>query len=179
MMGSNTASESASYAHQESDLQTQNMTQVMITNRTKALANPIQEDSFQKRVETWDIIIKEVYYNYPLGKGLGTTSYAHSFYFQILGELGYLGLLLFLLILYMVIRRGIILIRFSTNHDTKLLATALTSILLIICLLNITGTHLNSHPSDIIFWIACGFISQLYRQHVKQTLLDEPKISHA
>ena len=83
----------------------------MISNRTSALTNPLEEYSLQKRIDTWDMIIVDTWYKYPLGSGLGSVGYAHSLYFQLLGEAGYPGLGLYLIILFLICRRAIILIK--------------------------------------------------------------------
>ncbi|MBF0432059.1 MAG: hypothetical protein HQK83_12315 [Fibrobacteria bacterium] len=154
----------------------QDITEVMITNRTRALTNPFDEYSFQKRLDTWIYIIYEIYYTYPLGKGLGVSGYAHSFYIQVLGDTGYIGALLFLIILITIIVRGIIIVRHEQDQEKKNLAAMCTTIVIIVSILNITGTHLNSHPSDIFFWFCAGCIGFLYQEYKDEANTPEATI---
>ena len=140
----------------------QNLTQIMITNRTAALANPLQEYSVQKRMSTW-IEIYGLSFIRPFGKGQGTTGYAHSYYFQVLGEIGYPGVILFLLILTVGYYRGFKVLSLSKDDEVKELTRALLTLIFMITVLNLTGTHLHTPPGDIFFWFTLGAISRFYR----------------
>jgi len=140
-----------------------NLTESMIRNRTAALANPLQEYSVQKRMETWLGIIYTSF-TFPLGKGQGTTGYAHSYYFLVLGEIGYPGLLCFLVILAVVFYRGTFVIAHARDEGLRELSRLLVTILFMITVLNLTGTHLHTPPGDIFFWFAVGCLSRFYRE---------------
>jgi len=154
---------------------TSSATDVMISNRVSALTNPLEEYSLQKRLATWQMIMNDTKHKYPMGSGLGTASYAHSLYFQLLGETGYLGIGIFLSILFIIGRRGIILLRALKKHDEILLISGFFTIFITVCILNLTGNHLNSHPLDIVFWFSCGGISHYYSKYFihKTELIDE------
>jgi hypothetical protein len=139
-----------------------NLTETMITNRTAALANPLQEYSVQKRMETWVGIIYTSRI-FPLGKGQGTTGYAHSYYFLVLGEIGYPGLICFLAIVIVGFYRGMKVIANSKDKDTVELMRVMMTIVFMISVLNLTGTHLHTPPGDIFFWFTMGCISRFYR----------------
>lgn len=140
----------------------QSKTEILITQRTAALANPLQEYSVQKRISIWTEILYSSL-KFPLGRGQGTHGYAHSYYMQILGEAGYPGLLLFLIILGYGFRAGFrVLDRTSRPSDRPLARVYLTWIF-VFSILNLTGTHLHTHPGDIFFWLSLGGLAQLSR----------------
>ncbi len=151
---------------------TKNLTETMITNRTAALANPLQEYSVQKRMETW-VGILYMSKIFPLGKGQGTTGYAHSYYFLVLGEIGYPGVIVFLLILIVSYYRGFKIIGHHKDPEVVEFARLLVTILFVITVLNLTGTHLHTPPGDIFFWFSLGCISRLYRETRVQMDADE------
>ena len=140
-----------------------NLTDAMIKNRTAALANPLQEYSVQKRMEIWTGILYTSLY-FPLGKGQGTTGYAHSYYFLVLGEIGYPGLICFLAILFVGFYRGMKVISNSKDKDVVELSRLMVTLIFMITVLNLTGTHLHTPPGDIFFWFTMGCISRFYRQ---------------
>lgn len=149
------------------------MADVMIRNRTAALANPLQEYSVQKRMQIWTEIWYTALHN-PLGKGQGTSGYAHSYYFQILGEIGFPGIAAFLAILYFAFRRGFQALALKPTRDEAELLRLFMSIVFLIAILNVTGTHLHTNPGDLYFWFSIGGIVQLYR-----TLRDRTDASSA
>jgi hypothetical protein len=139
------------------------LTEIMIKNRTSALANPLAEYSVQKRMATWAEIF--TYSRFvPFGKGQGTTGYAHSYYFQVLGEIGYPGILLFLSILIIGFYRGFKILSLETSEEVKELTRMMLTILFMFSVLNLTGTHLHTPPGDIFFWFTMGAISRTYRE---------------
>jgi hypothetical protein len=142
-----------------------NLTESMIKNRTAALANPLQEYSVQKRMETWAGIIY-MSQHFPFGKGQSTTGYAHSYYFLVLGEIGYPGLICFLAIVIVGIYRGMKVISMAKDKDKDLaeFARLLLTIVFMITVLNLTGTHLHTPPGDIFYWFSMGCLSRFYRQ---------------
>ena len=158
--------------------QKKNLTETMITNRTAALANPMQEYSVQKRMETWAGIIFMSKF-YPLGKGQGTTGYAHSYYFLVLGEIGYPGLLAFLLLLIVAFYRGLKIISHHKDPEVVEFARLLVTIVFMITVLNLTGTHLHTPPGDIFFWFSMGCISRFYRETRDQMRADEEALAAA
>ncbi|MDB5106956.1 MAG: hypothetical protein JWP91_4645 [Fibrobacteres bacterium] len=139
-----------------------NLTQTMITNRTAALANPLQEYSVQKRMETWTGILYTSLV-FPFGKGQGTTGYAHSYYFLVLGEIGYPGLICFLAIVFVGFYRGMKVISGTKDKDVAELMRLMVTIIFMLSVLNLTGTHLHTPPGDIFFWFTMGCISRFYR----------------
>jgi hypothetical protein len=148
-----------------------NLTETMIKNRTAALANPLQEYSVQKRMETW-VGIMYTSLVYPLGKGQGTTGYAHSYYFLVLGEIGFPGLLCFLAIVFVGFYRGMKVISNSKDKDEAELARLMVTIIFMISVLNLTGTHLHTPPGDIFFWFSMGCISRFYRKWREEAALN-------
>jgi hypothetical protein len=148
-----------------------NLTETMITNRTAALANPLQEYSVQKRMETWTGILFTSLI-FPLGKGQGTTGYAHSYYFLVLGEIGYPGLICFLAIVFVGFYRGMKVIANAKDKETAELMRMIVTIVFMLSVLNLTGTHLHTPPGDIFFWFSMGCISRFYRTWRDETALE-------
>lgn len=142
-----------------------NLSDIMIKNRTQALANPLQEYSLQKRMQTWGYIWVTTL-KHPFGQGQGTTGYAHSFYFQILGESGFAGIALFLTILVMTYKRAFAVIRRTRDGPAREITRYLLTIIFMITILNLTGTHLHTPPGDLFFWFSLGTIHRFYRQMV-------------
>ena len=139
------------------------LSDIMIKNRTQALANPLQEYSLQKRLQTWGLIWMMVLRK-PFGNGQGSAGYAHSFYFQVLGEIGFPGIILFLCLLYMAFSRGFKVIKESRDEMAVELTRYLLTVVFVISLLNLTGTHLHTPPGDLFFWFALGSIHRFYRE---------------
>jgi O-antigen ligase len=139
------------------------LTEKMIKNRTAALANPLQEYSIKKRMEIWS----EIWYfaiRNPLGRGQGTHGYAHSYYFQILGEIGFLGVFSFLGILFFGFKYGFAILKMRTNRTQRELTMLMVSMVFMFSLLNLTGTHLHTNPGDIYFWFALGVLARIHRE---------------
>ena len=149
-----------------------NLTETMITNRTAALANPLQEYSVQKRMETWNGILFTSLI-FPFGKGQGTTGYAHSYYFLVLGEIGYPGLICFLAIVFVGFHRGMKVIAHAKDKETAELMRLIVTIVFMLSVLNLTGTHLHTPPGDIFFWFSMGCISRFYSSWRDETALEE------
>lgn len=147
----------------EIGLSKKSLTDIMIKNRTAALANPLQEYSVQKRMATWLSIFYDSK-SHPFGKGQGSTGYAHSYYFQVLGEIGYPGVCLFLVLLFVGFYRAFTVIAKCPDPNIQELTRLLTTIIFMLSILNLTGTHLHTPPGDIFFWFSMGCISRFYTQ---------------
>ncbi len=139
------------------------LSDIMIKNRTQALTNPLQEYSLQKRMEIWTDIWNGSFVQ-PLGKGMGTSGYAHSYYFQLLGEAGFPGIALYLTILIILFRRCFIILKNNLDKNDLEMTRFFLTILFTFSILNITGTHLCSNPADILFWFSGGAISYLFKK---------------
>jgi hypothetical protein len=158
------------------NLSGQSLADVMIRKRTAALANPLQEYSVQKRMQIWG----EIWYyamRKPLGRGQGTSGYAHSYYFQILGEIGFPGIAAFFAILYLAFSRGFQALALRPTRGEAELLRLFMSIIFLISILNLTGTHLHTNPGDIYFWFSVGAIAQLYRT-LRERANGEPSDVH-
>lgn len=152
----------------EQGLNKKSLAQIMIKNRTSALANPLQEYSVQKRMGTWVSIFYDSK-THPFGKGQGTAGYAHSYYFQVLGEIGYPGVLLFLIILVVGFYRAFYVIANCHDPNIQEFTRMLLTVIFMLSILNLTGTHLHTPPGDIFFWFSLGCISRFF----SQTVLEE------
>ena len=114
----------------------------------------------QRRLEIWAEILVQSRHH-PFGRGQGTHGYAHSYYFQLLGEVGYPGLFLFLGILFLGFRRGFEVISVSPDSEAAEQARWGMSLLFVFSILNLTGTHLHSNPGDVFFWFTVGMLARL------------------
>jgi hypothetical protein len=149
----------------------QTKTEILITQRTAALANPLQEYSVQKRISIWaEILFFSI--KYPFGRGQGTHGYAHSYYLQVLGEAGYPGILLFLTLLVMGFKCGFRILdgRYTSSEIT--LARIYLTWIFVFSILNLTGTHLHTHPGDIFYWLSLGGLAQISRRSLEDGTME-------
>ncbi len=149
-------------------------TDILITNRTEALANPLGEYSIQKRFQIW----QEIWYfavRNPLGRGQGTNGYAHSYYFQVLGEIGFPGLFVFLVLIFLGFKRGFQIVRQTRDPEVAETARFGMTLLFVFSILNLTGTHLHSNPGNVYFWFTLGMLAQLYRRCREEAPAPQPE----
>lgn len=128
-----------------------------------------------ERIESIKTALR-IFINYPIiGIGWGNTVFyfykyssfivgkvwpgIHSLYFRILCELGILGIISFFCLLYSIIKRNILVIRY-TDNDPILNSFALGA------LLALMASLIQQISEDLInlpyFWFLIGFISSLY-----------------
>ncbi|MFH1761208.1 MAG: hypothetical protein ABIA63_08905, partial [bacterium] len=130
---------------------------IMIRSRATALHDPLGEYSMQHRLKLWGLVLRESVTRFQgiLGFGMGTFD-AHSYYFSILRCIGYPGLLLFLWLLYRTLKVGLQRFDSSEEFDDINIFRYLLTIIVLICVINLTGVHLSYHPADIYFWFFLG-----------------------
>jgi len=132
---------------------------MLVTKRTSALTDPLQEHSFVSRIALWRYIfhmsIEPI--NMFMGRGLGTLK-ADSLYFTYLAEFGYPGAVFIIWLLIAFIRKGFYIIDNSKNHDLLVLARGMTVTTITFAIISATGTHIHTFPGDVYFWFFNGVI---------------------
>jgi hypothetical protein len=136
--------------------------QLLIAERTSAIANPLTEHSFLSRVALWRFLIDAT--GNPvmalLGRGVGGLN-ADSLYFTYLAEFGYPGLIFIVWLLGIFILRGLRLIDTARHAKIVALAQGMTVINLTFAVMSITGTHIHYFPGDVYFWFWNGVLVKL------------------
>ena len=140
----------------------QQQMQLLVTERTGAIANPFEEYSFLSRVNLWKYILAQS--GSPvralLGSGVGSFN-ADSLYFTYLAELGYPGAIFIIGVTVFVILKGFNLMDRAVSVETRSLAKGITLMNIVYAVVNITGTHIHSFPADIYFWFWNGVLIKL------------------
>jgi hypothetical protein len=171
----------SSSAHLHGDKRT--VTDLFVKERVTAITNPFEEYSMKARVNMWLLVLR---YSVklpqgPFGWGPGTFN-AHNYYFTVLYETGYPGMLLLLYILFRIFRTGFRLYKEEENVDKRTVIRAIISMLASICVLNTTGPHTSSHPADIYFWGSAGLLLIMHRLPLGRSdfmAMDRKKVSDA
>lgn len=143
----------------------QQQMQLLVTERTSAIANPFEEYSFLSRVNLWMFILHRSTdpIRALMGQGVGTFN-ADSLYFTYLAELGYPGMLFIIGITVLFIFKGFKLLDTSSSKGVQSLAKGITLMNLVFAVVNVTGTHIHSFPADIYFWFWNGVLIKLVAQ---------------
>lgn len=135
---------------------------LLVAERTTAIASPLEEHSFLSRLALWRYLL---YLSREpvlalMGRGLGALK-ADSLYFTYLAEFGYPGVIFIVGILVAFIRRGLRTIDTSASGDVVALAAGVCVMNTIFAIISITGTHIHSFPGDIYFWFWNGAMIKL------------------
>ncbi|MCB2106391.1 MAG: putative O-glycosylation ligase, exosortase A system-associated [Rhodobacteraceae bacterium] len=143
-------------------------------DRISTISNASEDSSFQGRVDAW-LVAFQAAADFPFGTGFegpiqpaiwdrylpGVESHAaHSIYFQVLGEQGWPGLIIYLVVLFSVWRAMGDLIRLGKSHPDRRWAYDL-AIAVRTCLLVFAtgGGALSVAYSDTFFLMVCTGIS--------------------
>jgi hypothetical protein len=140
----------------------QNYFNLLITNRTSAITNPLGEYSLLSRIALWQYLI---YLTQDptvalMGRGLGALK-ADSLYFTYLAEFGYPGMLFIIMIIVLFVKRGMHIIDTFAHPDIVILARGIVVMNVIFAIISITGTHIHSFPGDMYFWFWNGVLVRL------------------
>jgi hypothetical protein len=140
------------------------VTELFVTDRMSAVANPFGERSMISRYEMWKTVMRLSVKlpRGPFGYGMGGFD-AHSYYFSTLFDIGYVGLFMLLFILYRIFRLGYINYLEEEQLDRRVMIRGILAFLFIMCVINATGTHIASHPGDIYFWFFSGILMVIRR----------------
>lgn len=151
---------------------------VVLEDAIFAITHPLEAPTFIFRLELWqDEIIPAIQAN-PLigygtssaGEGLnnlyrGTESQfftSHNLYIKVLIELGLIGLLLFFLIIFNSLCRGLTQLR-KYNHfelDTKRLLQWSISVVVAFLISGLVIPNLDAYPPNYYFWLLLGLLSR-------------------
>ena len=157
--------------------------------RFQTAFRPKQDESYQAR-EVNQALIKPYIYSHPFGGGLGATgewgsrfsanSYLGKFqpdsgYVRTTVELGWIGLLLFSMMIFVILQTGII-------NYFKILDPELKSYLLAVVLMvfiwnigNFPQQAIVQYPSNVLFFLAVALIVAIYRIDQQQNLVVDEK----
>lgn len=142
---------------------------LLVTNRTTALENPLGEHSLISRFVLWKFLftssIDPIYG--LVGRGLGTLK-ADSLYMTYLAEFGYPGLLFIVLIIFSFVRKGVYLMDTAQDSDIRMIAKGVTSLNVVFAIVSLTGTHIHYFPGDIYFWFWNGVLIMIYSNRNSQ-----------
>ncbi len=134
---------------------------LLVTDRTSAIYNPLQEHSFLSRLILWKNLL--AYSKDPimavLGRGVGTLK-ADSVYFTYLAEFGYPGMFFIIALFFFFTLKGLHIIDTAQDPDTVALAKGVTVMNIVFAIISITGTHIHYFPGDIYFWFWNGVMIQ-------------------
>jgi len=131
---------------------------------------------FPTRLDEWANALSALsYFDYVMGKGLATFgsasvlfdipggSPAHNYYVQLLVELGIVGLILYLTILYYVIYCGIRTYRRTANRDIKSIIRGCIAAIVVFLVAGLAGTSNVSIPVSILLWCFAGIVMAMSR----------------
>jgi hypothetical protein len=132
---------------------------MLVTDRTSALTDPLQEHSFQSRLYLWNLLLKTSIHPiyFFVGHGTGTIR-ADSLYFDYLGQYGYPGMIFIIWLIVVFVRKGLYVIDNSPDPRQVLHARAITSSTIVFAIISVTGTHLHGFPGDVYFWFFSGVL---------------------
>ena len=135
---------------------------MLISDRSAALVNPMEEHSFVSRLATWRMIVACT--GDPamalFGRGLGAFS-ADSLYFTYLAEFGYPGLIFIVVLLIVLIAKAFSLLNTLKDRRLLILCKGILIMNIIFAVTGITGSHFNSFPGDAYFWFFNGVLIKL------------------
>lgn len=147
--------------------------------RLLSLADPLEDKSMQDRFQRWsglwDLIVA-----YPQGIGVGMTGaaslrYAGDFspapvtsdntYLRVLLETGWIGLLLFLWLLFSIFFQGLWL-SYKLQDSLKFLAYSFTAAHIAFMIILLFGEYIELNPGRTLIWIFTGLLFSLPRFQV-------------
>lgn len=147
-----------------------------LQERVASLSNPLSDPSMLDRFERWSntwSIVKD----YPLGLGVGMTGATalrypndpgpvdvtmDNSYLKILIETGWIGLVLFVLLIFTVLAKGNALYK-KLNKQFKTDALPLLACFVAFIIILIFGEYIELNPGRTIIWIFTGFLFSLPR----------------
>lgn len=147
-----------------------------LRSRLGSLSNPFADRSINDRLHTWDTIW-DVIQEHPLGLGTGTTGaaslrYASTIpseltvidntYLKIVVEMGWLGLAIFLWLVFTVLWQSWRAIAQLSGAD-RILGLGLAACFVAFLLLLVFGEYIELNPGRSLIWILMGFLCSLPR----------------
>lgn len=145
---------------------------LMVTSRSGALSNPLEENSMLSRIALWKYIflLTEDPQMAVFGRGVGALD-ADSLYVTYLAEFGYPGLVFIVFLLCAFIVKGIKALDSLSDPRTVFLTKGIIVFDLVFALMNFTGTHIHSFPGDVYFWFWNGVLMNV--QLLDKKLIEE------
>jgi hypothetical protein len=142
-----------------------------IAHTIAGVAHPTQESTFQKRLRTWSYISGRGLAEYPIGRGLGSTTTAarkfsggkifvvDSYFFEIIHGSSLAAGILFIVVLVLFFRAAISLsLRFRDNLTYKIIISLLSAVFLG----SIFGGSIRDSISGPVAWLLIGWTVREY-----------------
>lgn len=151
------------------DYRSQSIFYTMAGHTARGFFNPVGERTFQSRLNLWKRLLTEVVPKNPVGYGLGSTSIAaqkfgswgfgtESYIFALFVNSGVVGGLLFLIITFIALKKGIRL--YLRRETDKALSATTLSIIAGLALNNLFGNSFTLYSIAPIGWLLMGWIAR-------------------
>jgi O-antigen ligase len=116
--------------------------------------------SFASRLRMWRIALADFMQSPILGKGTWNYGLRDNFYFKMLGEVGILGLLAFIAVLLVMMKREWRAVKARAGSDlVRGIATGLLpATVATLVVFELSGDHFLNHRFMISFWVVLGLI---------------------
>ncbi len=153
----------------EFDYRSQSIFSTMAGHTARGFFNPVGERTFQGRLGRWTYLFTNIIPRNPVGYGLGSTSTAaqkfggsgigtESYLLSLFVNSGVVGGLLFLIITFIALRKGIGL--YLRGKTDKVLSAATLSIVTGLTLNNLFGNSFTLYSIAPIGWLLMGWIAR-------------------
>lgn len=153
----------------EFDYRSQSIFSTMAGHTARGFFNPVDERTFQDRLGRWTYLFTNMVPRNPVGYGLGSTSTAaqkfggsgigtESYILSLFVNSGVVGGLLFLIITFIALRKGIGL--YLRGKTDKVLSSATLSIIAGLTLNNLFGNSFTLYSIAPIGWLLMGWIAR-------------------
>ncbi|OGJ87428.1 MAG: hypothetical protein A2268_14870 [Candidatus Raymondbacteria bacterium RifOxyA12_full_50_37] len=144
--------------------QEKTLTDLLVTDRISAVTNPFEEYSMVSRFSMWQMVARNsiILPQGPIGWGTGSFD-AHSYYFSTLYWLGYPGLVLAFIIMIRIFLVGFRIYFDEEERVKRVIIQGCLTMFFMFCVINTTGTHIASHPGDLVFWFCAGVLMVIHR----------------
>jgi O-antigen ligase len=145
--------------------------------RFQTAFRPSDDASFNVRAENQKRI-KPYILSHPIGGGLGSVGIwgrrfaPHSFlakfppdsgYVRVAVEMGWIGLILFCTLMFVILKTGINNYYLIKNHELKIYCLAMVLIIFVFNIGNYPQQALVQYPSNILFYLACALLNVTLR----------------
>lgn len=152
-----------------------------IINRILSIGN-LQESSNATRIKIWSITLDIIRDNWLTGVGFGylpfkqtfvqyirtmNVFHAHNMYFETISEMGILGLIALVVMIFVLLKYSVIAIKNSKGYLSTIGAGAVAALLSILCH-GLFENVLYIPRIIMTFWVLIGFILVIYRLSIKE-----------
>jgi len=153
----------------EFDYRSQSIFYTMAGHTARGFFNPMGESTFQSRLNLWKYLFADIVSRNPVGYGLGSTSIAaqkfggwgigtEGYIFALFVNSGVVGGLLFLIITFIALKKGIRL--YLRRETDKALSAATLAIIAGLALNNVFGSSFVLYSVAPIGWFLIGWVAR-------------------